>query len=86
MGYNVPPSNDNKKKKSKTLVEILKKSGEEMPSPDKFSQETYDIIKAPTVRNNVLRAQNQEPVKGTVQYMSFRLTYEMHAISDDNCK
>ena len=78
MGYNVPPSNGNKKKKSKTLADTLRASGEEMPSPNKLSQETYDTIKAPAVRNKVVaylywkllrsteNTGNHEAVTGTV--------------------
>ena len=53
LGYDVPPSNENKKKKSKTLVDIIKACGEEMPRPDKFTQEMYDAITAPTVGSNI---------------------------------
>jgi hypothetical protein len=44
MGYNIPPSRENKKTKSKRLVETLKIS-EVMPSPEKLSQTLYDDMK-----------------------------------------
>ena len=52
LGYDVPPSNENKKK-SKTLVDIIKACGEEMPRPDKLTQEVYNAITAPTVGSNI---------------------------------
>ena len=53
LGYDVPPSNENKKKKSKTLVDIIKTCGEVMPRPDKLTQEVYNAITAPTVGSNI---------------------------------
>ena len=52
LGYDVPPSNENKNK-SKTLVDIIKACGEEMPRPDKLTQEVYNAITAPTVGSNI---------------------------------
>ena len=33
LGYGVPVNNENKKQKSKTLVDVIKASSEEMPKP-----------------------------------------------------
>ena len=52
MAYNIPTSNDNKKKKSRTLAEVLRASGEEMPSPEKLTQEMYEMVKTTNLRNN----------------------------------
>ena len=74
MAYNIPTSNDNKKKKSRTLAEVLRASGEEMPSPEKLTQEMYEMVKTTNLRNNdvltkrvkVQKTQQRQQARGTV--------------------
>ena len=58
MGYNLPPSHDNKKRKSKILVETLKVS-EVMSCPEKLSQEQYDNMKTMARRTTTAVNANQ---------------------------
>ena len=62
MGYNLPRSHDNKKRKSRILVETLKVS-EVMPCPERLSQEQYDNMKTMARRTTAVNANQttQEP-------------------------
>lgn len=62
MGYNLPPSHDNKKRKSKILVETLKVT-DIMPCPEQLCQQHYSNMK--TIRKTTTAVDTNQSIQGS---------------------